>query len=55
MSSVKKKFKEKSFAPGVARGDIESVEDDIGISMDELFRLGIEGIQAKAQEVGLVA
>lgn len=53
VSSCKKKFKEKSFAPGVARDEIVSCEEEIGIPVDEFFQLGIEGIQGVAEEVGL--
>ena len=55
VSSCKKKFKEKSFAPGVAREEITSCEEDIGVPVDEFFQLGIEGIQRVAAEVGLTA
>lgn len=53
VSSCKKKFKQKSFAPGVARDEIVSCEEDIGVEVDEFFLLGIEGIQSVAEEVGL--
>lgn len=53
VSSCKKKFKEKSFAPGVARDEIVSCEADIGVPVDEFFQLGIEGIQSVAKDVGL--
>src|SRR5947209_551585 len=35
VSSVKKKLKEKAFAPGVAREDIHNVEDGIGLPVDD--------------------
>jgi len=53
VSSVKKKLKEKAFAPGVARDDIRNVEEGIGLPMDEFIGLGIEGLQSVADEIGL--
>ena len=53
VSSVKKKLKEKAFAPGVAREDIRSVTDGIGLDLDEFISLGIEGLQSVAPEIGL--
>ncbi|HVE92166.1 MAG TPA: HD domain-containing protein [Actinomycetota bacterium] len=53
VSSVKKKLKDRAFAPGVARDDITASEESIGLSVDELIRLGIEGLQEVAAETGL--
>ncbi len=53
VSSVKKKLKEKAFAPGVAREEITGVEQSIGITVDELIEAGIEGLQEVAPEIGL--
>jgi putative nucleotidyltransferase with HDIG domain len=53
VSSVRKKLKEKAFAPGVARDDIRNVEEGIGVPMDEFIRFGIEGLQLVAAEIGL--
>jgi len=53
VSSCKKKLKERSFAPGVNRDEIRGCEESIGLSLDELFRLGIEGLESVASEVGL--
>jgi putative nucleotidyltransferase with HDIG domain len=53
VSSVKKKLKEKSFAPGVERDKIEGVEGSIGIPMDEFIAISIEGLQQVAPEIGL--
>lgn len=53
VSSCKKKLKEKSFAAGVERDDIYGCEEHIGIPLDEFLRLGIEGLQSRAAEVGL--
>ena len=54
VSSVKKKLKEKSFAPGVEREEIREVEDKIGIPMDEFIAISIGGIQEIAPEIDLV-
>ncbi|HYZ11406.1 MAG TPA: HDIG domain-containing protein [Actinomycetota bacterium] len=53
VSSVKKKVKDKAFAPGVNREEVTSVEDGIGVSLDEFLGLGIEGLQSVAPEIGL--
>jgi putative nucleotidyltransferase with HDIG domain len=53
VSSVKKKLKEKSFAPGVERQKIRGVEGSIGIPMDEFIAISIEGLQDVAPEIGL--
>ena len=53
VSSVRKKLKDKAFAPGVARDEIANVGDGIGLDVDEFIRLGIEGLQLVADEIGL--
>ena len=53
VSSVKKKLKERAFAPGVNRDEVTSVEASIGITVDELVGSGIEGLQGVAAEIGL--
>ncbi len=53
VSSVKKKLKEKSFAPGVEREEIREVEDKIGIPMDEFIAISIGGLQEVAAEIDL--
>jgi uncharacterized protein len=52
-SSVKKKLKEKAFAPGVNREEIAQAETNLGLSLDEFIVLGIEGLQEVAPEIGL--
>lgn len=54
VSSVKKKLKEKSFAPGVERDKISGVEQSIGIPIDEFISISIEGLQSVAPEIGLM-
>jgi putative nucleotidyltransferase with HDIG domain len=53
LSSVKKKLKDKAFAPGVNRDEILEVEEKLGVPLDEFFTLGIEGLQSVAPEIGL--
>jgi putative nucleotidyltransferase with HDIG domain len=55
VSSVKKKLKEKSFAPGVEREEIRNVEEGIGLPMDDFITISIQGIQDVAEEIGLEA
>ena len=52
VSSVKKKLKEKSFAPGVNREEIHACTQ-IGLELDQFIGLGIEGLQIVAPEIGL--
>ncbi|MGQ9818892.1 MAG: HDIG domain-containing metalloprotein [Candidatus Kapaibacteriales bacterium] len=51
--SVKKKWKEKSFAAGADRGIILKGAEMIGISLDELIQLTIDGMRTVAKEIGL--
>jgi putative nucleotidyltransferase with HDIG domain len=53
VSSVKKKLKEKAFAPGVNREEIAQAETQLGLPLDEFLALGIEGLQEVAAELGL--
>jgi putative nucleotidyltransferase with HDIG domain len=53
VSSLKKKLKEKAFAPGVNRGEVTSVEASIGLPLDEFIAVSIEGLQLVAPEIGL--
>jgi putative nucleotidyltransferase with HDIG domain len=53
VSSVKKKLKEKAFAPGVNRDEVTSVEEGIGLPLDEFLAVSIEGLQLVAAEIGL--
>jgi putative nucleotidyltransferase with HDIG domain len=53
VSSVKKKLKEKAFAPGVNREEIRAAEHEIGLALDDFIRVGIEGLQEVAAEIEL--
>jgi putative nucleotidyltransferase with HDIG domain len=52
VSSVKKKLKESSFAPGVNREEIHACSE-IGLDLDTFIGLGIEGLQLVAADIGL--
>ena len=54
VSSVKKKLKEKSFAPGVEREEIRNVEESLGIPLDDFLGIAITGVQDIAPEIELV-
>lgn len=51
--SVKKKFKQKSFAAGVDRSIIEEGAEMLGMDLTEVIDETIKGMQAKAEELGL--
>jgi predicted hydrolase (HD superfamily) len=53
VSSVKKKLKERSFAPGVNREEIAQAEPNLGLDLDAFIALAIEGLQEVAPEIGL--
>jgi putative nucleotidyltransferase with HDIG domain len=53
VSSVKKKMKEKAFAPGVNRDEITQAEGTLEVPLDEFFAVSIEGLQDVAPEIGL--
>jgi putative nucleotidyltransferase with HDIG domain len=53
VSSVKKKLKEKAFAPGVNRDEVTGVEQGIGLPLDEFLAVSIDGLQRVAPEIGL--
>jgi putative nucleotidyltransferase with HDIG domain len=52
-SSVKKKLKEKAFAPGVNRDEITGVEDSLGLPLDDFVAASIEGLQSVAADIEL--
>jgi uncharacterized protein len=53
VSSVKKKLKEKAFAPGVNRQEITEVEERLGMPLDDFLAVSIEGLQSVAGEIEL--
>jgi predicted hydrolase (HD superfamily) len=50
--SVKKKFKEKSFAAGANREQI-ALCSELGIELDEFIELGLKAMQGIADDLGL--
>lgn len=53
VSSVKKKLKEKSFAPGVEREHIHNVEGSLGLTLEKFLELSIAGVQGVARDLDL--
>jgi putative nucleotidyltransferase with HDIG domain len=53
VSSVKKKLKEKAFAPGVNRDEVYAAEEVLGLPFDEFLAVSIEGLQQVAPEIEL--
>lgn len=52
-SSVKKKFRDKSFAAGVNREIISKCEEMIGLNLDQLIEIELKAMQAIASSLGL--
>lgn len=52
-SSIKKKFKDKSFAAGVNRQIISECQNLINLSLDELIAIELQAMQGIAGELGL--
>ncbi len=50
---LKKKFKDKAFAAKVERGIIKEIEN-LGITLEDFFKVAIEGIKNIKEKVGLV-
>jgi len=50
VTSVRKKLKDKAFAPGVNRDEIRECAE-IGLELDEFIGLGIEGLQLVAGDI----
>lgn len=53
VKSVKKKFKDKSFAAGVNRDVVRSGCEMLEMDLDDVIRETIEGMKEKAEEIGL--
>ena len=53
VSSVKKKFKDKGFAAGVNRDVIKNGCEMLGLSLDEVIGLSIEGMRDVHESLGL--
>ena len=52
-SGLKKKFKDKAFAAKIERGIIMESER-LGITLDEFFRIAIDGIKSIKDKIGLI-
>jgi uncharacterized protein len=53
VSGLKKKFKDKAFAAAIDRNIIKEIEN-LGITLDEFLKIGIEGVKKIKDEVGLL-
>jgi putative nucleotidyltransferase with HDIG domain len=53
VSSVKKKLKERSFAPGVDRDEVYAAEEVLGLPLEEFIAVSITGLQQVAPDIGL--
>jgi putative nucleotidyltransferase with HDIG domain len=51
-NSVRKRFKEKSFAAGANRGNIAKCSE-IGLELEDFIALGVDAMKTIAQELGL--
>lgn len=55
VKSVKKKLKDKAFAAAVSREDIQLGAQELGVDLDRHIHHVIEGMQARADRLGLSA
>lgn len=53
LESIKKKWKEKSFAAGVDRTQVGLCEEKLGIKLDEFMQIGLTAMQDIHEELGL--
>jgi len=53
IKSVKKKWKDKSFAAGVNRADVEEGAADLGVELNEHIAVVLQAMQGVADELGL--
>ncbi len=53
VKSVKKKWKEKNFAAGANRDIIQKGAEMLGITLDDLIQITIDGMKNCAKEIGL--
>ncbi len=53
LKSIKKKWKDRRFAAGVKREEIEAGARDLGIPLDEHIAFVLQAMQAHAEELGL--
>jgi putative nucleotidyltransferase with HDIG domain len=53
LKSMKKKFKEKSFAAGADREQIKACEQELGVPLDEFLELALNAMQGISDKIGL--
>jgi predicted hydrolase (HD superfamily) len=53
LKSMKKKFKEKSFAAGADREQIKLCETELNIPLDEFLEISLKAMQGIADKLGL--
>ena len=53
VENVLKKWKEKSFAAGVKREDIENCEKELGIPLNDFIEIALKAMQGIASDLGL--
>ncbi len=53
VKSLKKKFKDKSFASGASREQIRTCESELGIPLNEFFEIALKAMQDIAEDLGL--
>jgi len=53
VKSVKKRFKDKSFARGVNRDDIIKGADEVGITLEDLIKISIDAMRDIKDDLGL--
>jgi len=53
IESIKKKWKEKSFAAGVDREQIETCEETLDINLDKFMEIALTAMQGVSKELGL--
>ena len=53
VSSVKKKLRNKAFAPGINRDEVYGAEESLGRPLDQFIAVAITGIQQVAPEIGV--
>jgi uncharacterized protein len=53
LESIKKKWRERSFAAGVDRDQVANCEAKLGIPLEEFMQIGLTAMQGIAEELGL--
>jgi putative nucleotidyltransferase with HDIG domain len=55
LSSIKKKWKQRTFAEGVNRQDILQGAGELGVELDQHIQFVLEALQSAADEIGLAS